>query len=495
LTNKTIVKLNPDDGFWIIENKYLKVSINNGNGCFDVIEKTTETEWQHDPWMEASGELIVKNKYTNMETSCNLSASRLIYVTEKEGPLKGVNIEMIGPVTSQGESVGSITINCQLLVPDNDADLIVKVVDIKNETSEWSITSLRYPIRQFYLKSVYDDGYVVVPQGEGFIVPTRVKPGFYSKFNHRCNGWGDTKRVNMAWFGAVKGPSSYICIFKTPFDVLVNTLANRVFPDDKTISYFIDTARDGGFVPRICAVSPVWLMSFGKLGYERRMIYRFIPGGNYVTMAKYFREYVIEKGLFKSLKEKIKENPNIEKLIGAPWIILRVCTNRPLNPKFKLAYGALYDDYSEIHLSFKDIQRFIEDLHELGVERAHLMVMGWHPRGFDNLHPDVWPPNEEAGGVTEFARASEIADKYGYVFGTWDNYWDMYRDAPSYSDDHVVKKVDGTLMRGGNYDGGPPMRLCTLPGLDFMKRNIPTIIENIHPKSMYNDCIMINQSK
>lgn len=56
----------------------------------------------------------------------------------------------------------------------------------------------------------------------------------------------------------------------------------------------------------------------------------YVTGNNPTDIAKTYKNYVVEKGDFKTLVEKEKENPNVEKLVGAPQIYL--WNNRVIEP-------------------------------------------------------------------------------------------------------------------------------------------------------------------
>lgn len=66
-----------------------------------------------------------------------------------------------------------------------------------------------------------------------------------------------------------------------------------------------------------------FIHDFIELTEEKEYSFRiYITENNPVNMAKIYRSYVKEKGLFKSLEAKQKENSDIEKLYGAPHIYL-----------------------------------------------------------------------------------------------------------------------------------------------------------------------------
>jgi len=61
-----------------------------------------------------------------------------------------------------------------------------------------------------------------------------------------------------------------------------------------------------------------WGPSKGTFAYPRRLIYHFVPRGGYVAMAKRYRAYALQQGLIVPLSEKVKKNPNLAQLFGAP---------------------------------------------------------------------------------------------------------------------------------------------------------------------------------
>ncbi len=116
----------------------------------------------------------------------------------------------------------------------------------------------------------------------------------------------DASRLDMPWIGVcdlVTG-AGYAIIIETSDDATV------YFPiykfDDKELR-----------LPRI-----YWEPSKGKFSYPRIVHLSFTSQGGYVALAKAYRTYAKSKGLIIPLSEKIKKNPNIQRLLGAPdvWV-------------------------------------------------------------------------------------------------------------------------------------------------------------------------------
>jgi Glycosyl hydrolases related to GH101 family, GH129 len=147
-------------------------------------------------------------------------------------------------------------------------------------------SSLRFP-QPF----VTDPGtYLVVPMNEGISYPVEDK----SIEPMRLIAYGG-HGICMAFWGATDGQRAYMAIIETP--------------DDAAIAI---KRLDG----KLC-VAPEWDSQKGRFGYTRKLRYVFFDKGGYVALCKRYRAYAQETGLFKTLEQKRRENPNVDLLIGA----------------------------------------------------------------------------------------------------------------------------------------------------------------------------------
>jgi hypothetical protein len=103
----------------------------------------------------------------------------------------------------------------------------------------------------------------------------------------------------MSFFGVVEDSTGagWMCILETPDDAAI---------------MFRKTEESG-----LWSAGPSWEASFGKFSYKRKIRYIFFDKGGHVGLCKRYRKYSKEIGLFKPFTEKVKQNPNIDKLIGA----------------------------------------------------------------------------------------------------------------------------------------------------------------------------------
>jgi hypothetical protein len=132
--------------------------------------------------------------------------------------------------------------------------------------------------------------YLVVPMNEGISYPVddlSISPTRLVAYG----GHG----ICMGFYGVTDGTNGQMAILETP--------------DDASIR--IDRL-DGRLI-----IVPEWDSQLGQFGYTRRLRYVFFDQGGHVAMAKRYRAYAKEIGLFKTLDEKRQANPNVDRLIGA----------------------------------------------------------------------------------------------------------------------------------------------------------------------------------
>jgi len=134
---------------------------------------------------------------------------------------------------------------------------------------------------------------------------------------------------------------------------------------------------------------PLWEPSRGEFAYTRTITYAFQADGGYVSQAKRYREYAKEIGLYKSLRTKQVENPNVDLLLGA------------VNVWAPSWYGN------------DDPLGLIQEMRALGIERI-LWSEGTTPeviRAMNempgvltsryDIYQDVWPPDAPPGALHE----------------------------------------------------------------------------------------------
>ncbi len=131
---------------------------------------------------------------------------------------------------------------------------------------------------------------LILPVNEGISYPvddSTLGPMRY----HLYGGHG----LCMPWYGMTDGRRGLMCLVETPNDAEV------------------DLPRLDGRLH----LAPLWVPEKGRFGYPRRIRYVVFDDGGYVAMAKRYRAYAQQTGLFKTLAEKRRQNPHVDLLVGA----------------------------------------------------------------------------------------------------------------------------------------------------------------------------------
>ncbi len=287
---------------------------------------------------------------------------------------------------------------------------------------------------------------------------------------------------SMSWWGFQKGRSAMMIIVETP--------------DDAAYQFYHPT---GG--PTV--IGPRWRATLGRFGYPRAARMCFVADGNYVDLAKRYRRYVMNAGLFVSLKEKIARTPAVAELIGTPQTRVSILRNLKSDSD---RYDAKDPGKNFSLTTFDERARQLREMKANGADHALVFISGWPHLGYDRQHPDSLPPPERAGGWEGMKRLADTCHELGYPYILHDQYRDYYLDAPSYDPQLAVHEEDsasrprafpGTrfgdskeeqipLMR--HWDGGTQAYLSSRFMLGHLQKNYQWFFDHaIHPQGIYLD--------
>jgi hypothetical protein len=289
---------------------------------------------------------------------------------------------------------------------------------------------------------------------------------------------------SMSWWGFQKGPAAMIVIVETP--------------DDAAYTF----AHPAGGPT---AIGPSWRAQLGRFSYLRSLRMAFLPKGNYVDLAKRYRRYVMDTGLFVSLKEKIARSQPVANLIGTPMVGTRVLRNvKKEGPRYDTKDPS--KNYSLT--TFADQVKRLRSLKAAGFDRLNVSLSGWPNQGYDRQHPDGLPPTPEGGGWEGMKAFFDACGELHFTCWLHDQYRDYYPDAPSYNTDFAVREEDATRQsthfpgtrfhphdwKEGDipmmnyWDGGTQAYLNNRYMLGHVEKNYRLMAEHgIRPQGSYND--------
>lgn len=386
---------------------------------FQIRTSNTVWKWGETPFIVAGGK-----KLSFSTAHCESRAKRT-------GVADGVEAEYSGLRDENGVEYG-LTVYTFMWVNNTTFDVNFEVRVEGDRPGQ--IQRLCYPAPlEFGAREGH--GYTVLPRMQGTIVPA-------GQHINIADGRIQERDGYMAFFGQVRDGAGYCAIYDTPYDCCY------YLPSDMAAPYFIT--------------------SLGTVRYKRRMTYTFIDDCDYVKIAKRYREYIRYKGQLITLEEKIARNPNVAYLIGTPIVHEGIAVH--ISPESNY-YDKTDPSKNDYYTSFAERAAGLRALKERGVERAYLHLDGWGKHGYDNLHPDVFPPNEAAGGADGMRGLSDTCREIGYKFGIHDQYRDYYYDGATFDFANCVENLDGSHPFCSVWYGGPHSWLCASLAPYYVRRN------------------------
>jgi hypothetical protein len=461
---------------WTVSGKKQRVTLNESD-LSTTIQADGGTAWKMVP--SSARDLLVRIK--NDDVWLRLAdAGAIRVVPYRTGFKSGVKITL---GNFPGNAPQDLRLILTMALEGGDEDLTFEVAAVEGATGA-TIRELNWPTamdgRDIDATVLSNDDGMLLPRDwpKAFHPIHRAKEDTSVIQSHLIESWA------MSWWGFQKGPAAMIVIVETP--------------DDAAYTF---SHPPGGPT----AIGPSWRAQLGRFAYLRSLRMAFLPKGNYVDLAKRYRRYVMDTGLFVSLKEKIARSPVVQNLIGTPMTGARVLRNVvPGGPRYDTK-----DPTKNYSLTtFADNVRRLQALKAAGFEHLNVSLSGWPNQGYDRQHPDGLPPTEKGGGWEGMKAFFDACGQLHYTCWLHDQYRDYYPDAPSYSADFAVREEDSTrppthfpgtrfhphdwkegdIPMMNYWDGGTQAYMNNRYMLGHVEKNYRLMAEHgIRPQGSYND--------
>ncbi|MBN1361812.1 MAG: hypothetical protein JW993_14545 [Sedimentisphaerales bacterium] len=480
-----LVSVSHADGKWLIAGRKNQVTLDNSDLAMSV--QAGPVAWRMGP--STTNDMLVSSK--GEEFPLRLADAGKIEITPLDtGARTGVKVRLerfrSKGLLTQGAEI-DLALCLTVCLEGKDEELVCEAVAIEREAS---VKHLDWP-KEMGARGV---NYTALSHVRGNLLPGDW-PQEYHPYRNVPGGQEsliatDTSIIqsnliecwSMSWWGFQKGESALVLIVETS--------------DDAAYTF----SHPAGGPTRI---GPRWLASLGKLRYPRSVRLRFFPKGDYVTMCKRYRQYVMDTGQFVSLKEKITREPLVARLIGTPHVRQHALRNyKPDGHR----YDPNHPERNYRVTTFDELAQQLREMKARGVERAYVTLAGWPYLGYDRQHPDVLPPAPAAGGWEGLQRWVDTCKELGYLYNLHDQYRDYYVDAPSYDPQFAVHEVDtispptafpgtrfGTWKEGyipfmDYWDGGKMAYLNARYALEHLVKNYQLMFDRgIHTQGSYLD--------
>jgi hypothetical protein len=170
-----------------------------------------------------------------------------------------------------------------VLALDDRGELMVQIAQAGGKDSIQSVAG----VYDWAVKPAAD-AYVVVPRGSGYIIRSdSPKPVALSGLIGAA--------YSLPMFGIIRGGGTCYQIIETWWDAQVSI---QHTPGRGT------------------AMSLGWEASLGKLSYPRRVLFRFAEKLDHVGMAKAYRQYLIERNQFTTLRQRAEKTPVLKDFLA-----------------------------------------------------------------------------------------------------------------------------------------------------------------------------------
>ncbi|MEN6493519.1 MAG: glycoside hydrolase [Thermoguttaceae bacterium] len=251
---------------WAIENQRLRVTVDAKAGRMAVLDKSAGCQWR---------------QVTN---AAGKAEPKFRGVREVVGSPRGIAFEADFPNDGKW-----LPLQVTLTLPDDSSDLSV-TADMPQRDTE-----IRWlPFLEPLVSDTSAGALAVADYSNGHLYPLDLKPFPRGSF--------EVSRLDMPWVG--------VCDLQkgTGYALIVETT------DDASLEMRTVTGEGREWRgPRL-----VWQASKKTFAYARKYLYHFSSSGGYVALAKRYREYAKQLGLVVPFAEKLKKNPNLSRLFGAP---------------------------------------------------------------------------------------------------------------------------------------------------------------------------------
>lgn len=411
----------------------IKLSCNRKNGDYEIIHKGFS--WVSDgrkPY------IIIRKKIGEKYISTFRLLSSALRKETQQSPTKIVR--RYSDFVAFGKKLPFTLVCTAEIIGTDTVEFSLKA---ENETG-YDIQAVYFPA-PFNSKVRGEESYHVDAMRQGFLLPDGYRENFTSTFGFAHY----LRRINtgdcyMPVWGRVCDGHTFTAIVETPYDACM----------------FSSFGRHQSFVNSVH-----WCSSLGKLSYERKIRFVFHENGDYNTVAKDYREYLVQTNQFVSIEDKIRKNRNIEKLLGAPVLHHKIFSK--INEKSKF-----YDKNGTneiLYATFSERAEQMKKLKEMGLDKLYIHTDGWGENGYDNNHPYILPPCEAAGGWEGMKEFSDVSRSLGYIFALHDQYRDFYYSSSVFDKEKAVTQIDGSHPYCSIWDGGEHTFLCSSQALEYVK--------------------------
>lgn len=403
-----------------VENKFLSVTLND-DATMQITDRLSGASWH-------TLERSFQEKANPVEEVVWVRRERVwadVYIGTSEAVAAGddARVTMYGPARQRK---GAFTLKLRLDGP---------WLEVRIEGIEERLHSLTFP---------------TPIRSESLIIPNEIGAWIRNEGNSMSSSLSyQNCGVNMRWFGGLKADNDHgwMVIMEDGF------------------------ADSGVYRNGLCA-APIWAKSLGTWAATRSCRFRF-TSGDYVGMSTVFRDYAFDKKIARSLAEKMDACPDVRSLLGGRTVSMFQCSTVH-QENTRNFYGEpsadeiARDGMVDVKITHSDAAEVIRLAKQWGMNRGIFCLRGTFKGGYDESHPDIWPPEPLLGTVDQLKGLFRHNDACVTILH--DNYQDIYPRVKSFPEG-VIQTSNGELMHAGHWHGGLCFIICPTRQRSYAERN------------------------
>ena len=226
---------------------------------------------------------------------------------------------------------------------------------------------------------------------------------------------------------------------------------------------------------------------------SRELRLRLFPAGSdFRDLARWARARRQASGRFRTLAQKMADNPEVAHLPGAVFWKHNVFFGpRPEGVRKSHSLYVARPDWNENEGLPNNwtAEEVLTTAHDAGFDRVAICSTGWNRDGFDAGYPAKLPPNPSRGTPDDIRAARELARQLspGYSISVHDNYIDAYPASEQFRPDDMLQETPGVPRATAIWRGGVSHTLCSTRALEFARRDLPRIAELFGRGCIYLD--------
>ncbi len=196
--------------------------------------------------------------------------------------------------------------------------------------------------------------------------------------------------------------------------------------------------------------------------------YELGKDATYVDMAKKYRQYQLERGEVRPLKQRVKENKYLDYAAKAMFMKISLAAK---NNKDKIEHQTRENEPKlMVFCTFDDSVNTMKTFKSLGIDNVQVCYTGWIQKGHDGRSLEIFPVEEAVGGETKMREAVAFGKSIGYQMTCHIAYTGAFTISNCWDEEYIAKHPDGSLWAKSIWSGGRYHQPC-------MKRVLELFVE------------------